>query len=106
MTRRVADHYPRLEQALMDAYRAQAEPPLRDELAQEVLREIRRQTSRRSRPSGMDWVDDLVWRTATVTVAVVVVMTVFAVGVVRTTSGEPMATIAEGFASVPWLGDE
>jgi hypothetical protein len=54
----------------------------------------------------MVWVDNLVWRTATVTAAVVVVMTVCAVGVVRTTAGSPSAVIAEGFASVPLLGDE
>jgi hypothetical protein len=96
----------KLERALTEAYRAQADPVLGNGLAQQVLRDIRQQTSGNARLSGAVWVDQLVWRTATVTAAVALVMAVCAVGVVRTTTGGPAGLLAEGFGSVPLLGDD
>lgn len=106
MTGRAGDDHRTLERALTEAYRGQADPVLGDDLAQHVLREIRQQMSRNGRPSRAVWVDQLVWRTATVTAAVVLVVAVFAVGVVRTTTGEPAGVLADGLAAVPLLGDE
>ncbi len=106
MTERAGDNHRTLEQALTEAYHGQADPVLGDDLAHHVLREIRQQMSPNGRPSRAVWVEQLVWRTATVTAAVVLVMTVFAVGVVRTTTGEPGGGLADGLAAVPLLGDE
>lgn len=106
MTGRAGDDQRTLERALTETYRGQADPVLGDDLAQHVLREIRQQTSPDGRPARAVWVEQLVWRTATVTAAVVLVMAVFAVGVVRTTRAEPAGWPADGLAALPLLWDD
>jgi hypothetical protein len=96
----------KLERALTEAYRARPDLPSGAvDVTHGVMREIRQLPG-----VGASWIptvvlDQLVWRTATITAAIVLVVTIFTVGVIRPTSGESAGLIAEEFESTPLFGD-
>lgn len=96
----------KLERALTEAYRAQPDPVPGSGLVQQVMRDIRQGASDSGRWISAVAVDQLVWRTATVAAAVVLVLSVFTVGVVRPVTGERAGLLAEEFESTPLFGDE
>lgn len=106
MTVQRDDEMQKLERALIEAYRAQPDPIPGAGLAQQVMRDIRQEAGDSGRWISAVAVDQLVWRTATMAAAVVLVLSVFTVGVVRPMTGERAGLLAEEFESAPLLGDE
>lgn len=100
------DEMQKLERALTEAYRAQPDPIPGAGLAQQVMRDIRQGAGDSGRWVSAVAVDQLVWRTATMAAAVVLLLSVFTVGVVRPVTGERAGLLAEEFESAPLLGDE
>src|SRR5262245_29203584 len=93
-----------LERALIEGYRSRSDRSTGD-VTQSVMREIRRAVGERSRWAPAAVLDQLVWRTATITAAVVLMATVLTVGLLRPTIGESPALVAEEFESVPLFGE-
>lgn len=94
------DEIDTLERTLTEAYRAQ--PHLRlDEIdvTQQVMRDIRQSKGENGRWVSSDAFAQIVWRTANLAAAVVLVLTVLIVGVLRTTSEESPGVLAEEFES-------
>ncbi len=106
MTGQPDDQLRKLEQVLIETYRGQPGSPLSDTFIQRVMSEIRQGDSRNSRWAWAIGIDQLVWRTATVTAALVLIVAVCTVGVVRATGGSSAALFAEEFEPGPLLGDE
>jgi hypothetical protein len=92
-----------LERALIDAYRSQSTVSHPVDVTGDVMRDIRRETER-ARWTPITVLDQIVWRTATITAAVVLTATVLTVGLWRPTVEHP-ALVAEELESVP-LFDE
>jgi hypothetical protein len=95
----------RLERALIDAYRSQSKASHAVDVTRDVMRDIRRSATERSRWTPTTVLDQLVWRTATITAAVVLTATVLTVGLWRPGAVENPALVAEELESVP-LFDE
>ena len=94
-----------LERALMEGFRSRSDI-LRDvDVTQAVMRDIRRSEAERSRWTPTSVLDQLVWRTATITAAVVLTASILTVGLFRGPAGENPALLAEEFDSVPLFGD-
>jgi hypothetical protein len=106
MTVQRDDEMQKLKRALTEAYRAQPDPIPGACLAQQVMRDIRQGAGDSGRWITAVAIDQLVWRTATVAAAVVLVLSVFTVGVVRSVTGERAGLLAEEIESAPLLGDE
>ena len=100
------DEILKLERALTEAYRVQ--PDLQFDgvnVTQDVMRDIRRSTNESAEWISSVVLDQLVWRTATIAAAVVLVVTVLTVGVFRTTMGESAGLLAEEFEAAPLFVD-
>ena len=93
-----------LERALMQAYRSRPDGG-RVDVTDTVMREIRRSATARGRWAPAAVLDQLVWRTATITAAVVLTATVLTVGLFRTHAGDSPALVVEEFESVPLFED-
>jgi hypothetical protein len=93
-----------LERALIEGYRSRSNQSTVD-VTQSVMREIRRSVAERSRWAPAAVLDQLVWRTATITAAVVLMVTVLTVGLLRTPGGDTPALVVEEFESVPLFED-
>ena len=93
-----------LERALIEGYRSGFDRSTVD-VTQSVMREIRRSVAERSRWAPAAVLDQLVWRTATITAAVVLMVTVLTVGLLRTPGGDTPALVVEEFESVPLFED-
>ena len=94
----------RLERALIDGYRSRSD--VRDvNVTQDVMRDIRRSAGERQWWGAATVLDQLVWRTATITAAVVLVATMVTVGLLRSPAGESPALVAEELESVPLFGE-
>ena len=94
-----------LERALREAYRSQSEVSHDVNVTQDVMREIRQSADERSRWAPAAVLDQLVWRTATITAAVVLMATVLTVGFLRPPVGDSSTLVVEEFESVPLFGD-
>ena len=94
-----------LERALIDGYRSQSRVSHAVDVTQDVMRDIRRSASERSRWTPAAVLDQLVWRTATITAAVVLTAAVLTVGLWRPPNGESPALVAEELESVPFFGE-
>jgi hypothetical protein len=94
-----------LERALIGAYRSQSEvsPPV--EVTRDVMRDIRRAAAERTRWTPTTVLDQLVWRTATITAAVVLTATMLTVGLWRPATVEQPALVAEELESVPLFAE-
>ena len=106
MTGQPDDQIRKLEQALIETYRAQPGPALSDTFMQRVMSDIRQGASRSSRLGWAVGIDQLVWRAATVTAALVLIVAVCTVGVVRATGGASGGLFPEEFEPGPLLADE
>ena len=91
-----------LERALIDGYRSRSNVSQAIDVTQDVMRDVRR-LERRWTPATV--MDQLVWRTATITAAVVLMATVLTVGLFRPPTGESPALVAEELESVPLFGE-
>jgi anti-sigma factor RsiW len=94
-----------LERALIDGYRSTSDAPIHVDVTQNVMREIRRSAREPSRWTPAAVLDQLVWRTATITAAVVLMAAVLTVGLSRPPMAESPALLVEEFESVPLFGD-
>jgi hypothetical protein len=94
-----------LERALIDGYRSQSDVSRAVDVTQDVMRDIRRPAMEPSRWTPAAVLDQLVWRAATITAAVVLVATVLTVGLLRPPSGDTRALVAEELESVPLFGE-
>lgn len=100
------DEIHKLERALIQVYRAR--PDLHVEgvrLTQDVMRDIRQTTGASGWRSPSVALDQLVWRTAAIAAAVVLIVTAFTVVVLRTTAEERGVVLAEEFELTPLLGE-
>ncbi len=94
-----------LERALIDGYRSQSRVSHALDVTQDVMRDIRLSSTERSRWTPAAVLDQLVWRTATITAAVVLMATVLTVGLWRPPNEESPALVAEELESVPFFGE-
>lgn len=94
-----------LERVLIDGYRSQSRVSHTVDVTQDVMRDIRRSATERSRWTPAAVLDQLVWRTATITAAVVLMAVVLTVGLWRPPNGESPALVAEELESVPFFGE-
>lgn len=94
-----------LERALIEGYRARSVVSHAVDVRQDVMRDIRRSAEERSPWAPAAVLDQLVWRTATITAAVVLMITVVTVGLLRPPIGESPALVAEEFEAVPLFGE-
>lgn len=101
------DEILKLERALTEVYRSQSQLPSGSiEVTQDVMRHIRQLTNGNSSVWMQSAVlDQLVCRTAAITAAVVMIVTILAVGTFRTTAGENGGLLADEFESAPLFGD-
>jgi anti-sigma factor RsiW len=105
MTRQHDEGTDILERALMDAYRSRPDGARDVDVTQAVMREIRRSAATRNRWAPAAVLDQLVWRTATITAAVVLTATMLTVGLFRTKAVDSPSLVAEEFESVPLFED-
>jgi anti-sigma factor RsiW len=105
MTHHDDDRMNILERALVDGYRSRSDVSHEADVTQAVMREIRRSVGERSRWAPAAVLDQLVWRTATITAAVVLMATVLTVGLLRTPGGDSPTLVVEEFESVPLFED-
>lgn len=91
------------ERALIDGYRSRSNVSQAIDVTQDVMRDLRRLERNRWTPAAV--MDQLVWRTATITAAVVLMATVLTVGLFRPPTGESSALVAEELESVPLFGE-
>jgi hypothetical protein len=95
----------KLERALSDSYRARTDLRFNTvDVTQRVMRDIRRAGSEPGWRTPSVVFDQLVWRTATITAAVVLTVTVLTIGWFRPQIGENFL-LAEEFESVPLFGE-
>jgi hypothetical protein len=94
-----------LERALIDGYRSQSRVSHAVDVTQDVMRDIRLLATERSRWTPAAVLDQLVWRTATITAAVVLMATVLTVGLWRPPTADSPALVAEELESVPFFGE-
>ena len=93
-----------LERALTDGYRSRSNASQDVDVTHAVMREIRRETER-SRWSPASVLDQLVWRTAAITAAVVILASVLTLGLFHGPGGENPVLLVEEFDSVPLFGE-
>jgi hypothetical protein len=105
MTHHDDEHLDFLERALLEGYRSRSEVSHDVDVTQDVMREIRQSADERSRWAPAAVLDQLVWRTATITAAVVLMATVLTVGFLRPSVGDSPTLVVEEFESVPLFGD-
>ena len=94
-----------LERGLIDGYRSRSDVSPAVDVTQTVMREIRRSIGERSRWGPAAVLDQVVWRTATITAAVVLMATVLTIGLLRPPTGDSPALVAEELESVPLFGE-
>lgn len=95
----------KLERALIDAYHSRPDTSSdRVDVTRRVMCDIRRTAGEESWRLPSVVLDELVWRTATVAAAVVLIVTVLTMELVRTPSGENALLLAEDFETAPFLG--
>jgi hypothetical protein len=105
MTHHDDEHLDFLERALLEGYRSRSEVSHDVDVTQDVMREIRQSADERSHWAPAAVLDQLVWRTATITAAVVLMATVLTVGFLRPSVGDSPTLVVEEFESVPLFGD-
>jgi hypothetical protein len=93
-----------LERALIDGYRSRSSVSQGIDVTQDVMRDIRRLATERSRWTPAAVLDQFVWRTATITAVVVLMATMLTVGLFRPPTTES-PVVAEELESVPLFGE-
>jgi len=95
----------RIERALLEGYRSRVDASHDPNVTQHVMRDIRRIAEERSRWAPTVVLDQLVWRTATITAAVVLIGTVVTVSFLRPTAWDSHTVVVEEFEAVPLFGE-
>ena len=98
------DDIRKLERVLTESYRSHSDRSNEVvDVTQSVMRDVRRSDRERAWWTPFLVLDRLVWRTATITAAVVLMMTMLlAVDLFRPQSGETQSLFAEELDSVPF----
>jgi hypothetical protein len=100
------DEISTLERALTETYRSRPDIPFVEiDVTQDVMRAIRRSTGEGGRWIPSVLLDQIVWRTATIAAAVVLVVTILTVGMFRATAGENTGLLADEFETASLYGD-
>lgn len=100
------DEIHQLERALAEVYRIQPDAHCDGiQLSQRVMRDIRQAPGERGGWSPSVVLDQLVWRTATIAAAVVLVVTVLSAGAFRNLAEEGAGALAEEWEPAPLFGD-
>jgi hypothetical protein len=94
-----------LERALLEGYRSRSDVSRDLDVTQDVMREIRRVSGERSRWVPTAVLDQLVWRTATITAAVVLVAIMVTVGFLRPPAWDSPTLAVEELEAIPLFGD-
>jgi len=94
-----------LERALLNGYHSQSRVSHTVDVTHDVMRTIRRSATEGSRWTPAAVLDQLVWRTATITAAVVLTAAVLTVGLWRPPTGESPTVVAEELEAVPFFGE-
>lgn len=95
------DDMQKLERVLTESYRSRSDLSFRAvDVTQNVMRDIRRSAGERGWRAPVGVLDQLVWRTATITAGVVLMMALLTVGLLRPQIGESQNALAEEFESV------
>jgi hypothetical protein len=94
-----------LERALTETYRSQSDRLRAIDVTQAVMREIRLSGAARDPWAPATVLDQLVWRTATITAAVVLTAAVLTVGLLRPPAADNPALVAEELESVPLFAE-
>jgi anti-sigma factor RsiW len=102
MTKHEDENTDTLERALIQSYRSQPDVSQAVDVTQAVMRDIRRSMGERRRWAPATVLDQFVWRTATITAAVVLMATVLTVGLLRPDSP---ALLAEELEAVPLFAE-
>jgi hypothetical protein len=105
MTHRNDESLNILERALLEGYRSRSDISHDVNVTRDVMREIRQSAGERSRWAPATVLDQLVWRTATITAAVVLMATVLTVSFLRPPVWDSPTLVVEEFESVPLFGD-
>ena len=95
----------RIERALLESYRSRSDVSYDPNMTQHVMRDIRRIAEERSRWAPTVLLDQLVWRTATITAAVVLIGTLVTVSFLRPAAWDSHTLVVEEFEVVPRLGE-
>ena len=100
------DDMQKLERALTESYRSRSTRPVDAvDVTQDVMRDIRRSAGERGWWAPSVVLDQLVWRAATITAAVVLMVTMLTVGLIRPQTGESAGLLAEELDAVPLFAD-
>ena len=100
------DEIQNLDRALTEGYRSRSDLQFDTaDLTQDVMRDIRRSAGERGWWTPSVVLDQLVWQTATITAAVVLLMAVLTVGLFRPEIGVSAGLLVEEFESAPLYGD-
>jgi hypothetical protein len=94
-----------LERALIDGYRSRSDVSHNVNVTQDVMRKIRQSAGDRQQWAAATVLDQLIWRTATITAAVVLVATMVTVGLLRSPAGDSPALVADELESAPLFGE-
>ena len=100
------DNMQNLERALTESYRSRSDLLFSTvDVTHDVMRDIRHSAGERGSWTSFVVLDQFVWRTATITAAVVLMVTILTVGLFRPQTGDSQGLLAEEFESVPLFGD-
>jgi hypothetical protein len=109
MMARQKDDIDQLERALTEVYRSRSDADLDSvqlsRLSRRVMRDIRQAPGVQGDSIPTVVLEQLVWRTATIAAAVVLVVTVLTAGALRSMPEETVAAAAEEWDSAPLFGD-
>ena len=94
-----------LERALIEAYRRRSDASHAVDVTRAVMRDLRGAGDDRRHWASLNVPDQLVWRTATITAAIVLTATVLTVGVFRPSARVHAPLAVDELESVPLFGD-
>jgi hypothetical protein len=99
------DSFRKLERALAETHRLTDERTSQLDVVDRTMRSIRRTAVETDSRATANMLDELVWRTATIAAAVVLVATMLVVGVLHRSPLEHAGLLAEEFDSAPLFGE-
>jgi hypothetical protein len=104
MNQHADDDVRKLERGLIESYRSRQGVAYEVDVTQHVMRDVHRLSSEGGGWTPAAMLAQWIWRTATITAAVVLMVTIMTVGLFRP-QVEGAAVLTEDFESVPLLGE-
>jgi hypothetical protein len=99
------EEFHKLERGLAETFRLSDETVTHVNVVDRAMRTIRRSALDTQSRAAANMLDELVWRTATITAAVVLVATMLMVGVLHKPPLQHAGLLAEEFDSAPLFGE-